>query len=81
MDIGQVSFIGLVVITIIGAIKDQFPTMKGNTTRLVALVIGGALGLLAQVGFLMGVEATIVTGIMAGVAAVGTVTVVDRIRG
>lgn len=81
MDIGQVGFIGLVVITVVGALKDSFPQMTGNMTRLVALVVGGIIGLLAQVGLLMGVDATFVTGMMAGVAAVGTVTVVDRVRG
>jgi hypothetical protein len=79
MDVGQVTFVGLVVITIVGALKDRFPNMTGNTTRLAALVIGGAIGILAQVGFLPGVEATLVSGIMAGVAAVGTITVVDRV--
>jgi len=80
MDLGQISFIGLVVVTIVGALKDQFPAMKGNTTRVAALVIGGILGALAQGGFLPGVNATIVTGIMAGIAAVGTVTVIDRVN-
>lgn len=86
MDIGNVGFIGLVVITIVGAIKDAVPNkpdgtspMTGNITRVVALVVGGLLGGLAQAGLLMGVEATIVTGIMAGIAAVGTVTVADRV--
>lgn len=79
MDIGQVTFIGLVVITITGALKDKFPKMSGNTTRLAALVIGGIIGLIAQVGWLPGVDATLVTGIMAGVAAVATVTVADRV--
>lgn len=79
MDIGQVGFIGLVVITIVGALKDVFPNMTGNLTRLVALVIGAILGAFGQLGLLMGVEVNIVTGIMAGVAAVGTITVADRI--
>lgn len=78
MDIGNVTFIGLAVITIIGAIKDVAPNLGGNTTRLVALIIGGVIGLIAQIGLLPGVEATLVTGIMAGVAAVGGVTVADR---
>lgn len=79
MDIGQVTFVGLVVITIIGALKDAFPQITNNMTRLAALLIGGIIGLLAQVGALPGVEGTVVTGIMAGIAAVGTVTVADRI--
>jgi zinc transporter ZupT len=79
MDIGNVTFVGLVVITIVGALKDAFPTMTNNMTRVAALVIGGIIGLLAQVGLLAGVDATVVTGIMAGVAAVGTVTVADRV--
>lgn len=82
MDLGQVTFIGLVVITVVGALKDRFPaSMTGNTTRLAALIVGGALGLIAQVGFLPGVDANLVTGIMAGVAAVATTTVADRIAG
>lgn len=79
MDIVQVGFIGLVVITVIGAIKDRFPKMTGNTTRLVALVIGGVVGVVAQFGVLPGVEGNIVTGIMAGVAAVATTTIADRV--
>jgi len=80
MDLGQIGFIGLVVITIVGALKDNFPKMTGNMTRLAALIIGAVIGLIAQFGYLPGIEATVVTGIMAGVAAVGTVTVVDRVR-
>lgn len=79
MDLMQVGFIGLVVIVMVGALKDWVPAITGNTTRLAALVIGGVLGLLAQSGFLPGVDATVVTGIMAGVAAVATTTVADRI--
>lgn len=79
MDLAQVGFIGLVVITVVGAIKDRFPDMTGNTTRLTALVIGGVVGLIAQLHFLPGVEATLVTGIMAGVAAVATTTIADRV--
>lgn len=79
MDIGEVTFVGLVVITIVGALKDQFPNMTGNMTRLAALVVGGVIGLLAQVGVLPGVDANFVTGIMSGVAAVGTITVADRV--
>lgn len=79
MDIGQVGFVGLVVITLVGAVKDSFPSMTGNQTRLVALVFGFILGLLGQLNLLPGVGVNIVTGIMAGIAAVGTVTVADRI--
>lgn len=79
MDLGNLTFIALVVITIVGALKDQFPTMTGNMTRVAALVVGGVLGLLAQANLLPGVDATIVTGIMAGVAAVGGVTIADRV--
>lgn len=79
MDIGQVTFIGLVVITIIGALKDAMPNITGNMTRLAALVIGGIIGLLAQVGLLPGIDSTLVTGIMSGIAAVGTITVADRV--
>lgn len=80
MDLGQVSFVGLIVITIVGALKDWFPTLTGNQTRLVALGIGLVLGLLGQLNLLMGVEVNVVTGIMAAIAAIGTVTVVDRIK-
>lgn len=79
MDIGNVTFVGLVVITVVGALKDQFPTMTGNMTRLAALIAGAIIGLLSQVGVLPGVEGNVVTGIMAGVAAVGTITVADRV--
>lgn len=81
MDFTQITFVGLVVVTVVGALKDQFPTMTANTTRLVALCIGLVLGLLGQVGLLVvpGVTLNVVTGIWAAVAAVGVVTVADRV--
>jgi hypothetical protein len=79
MDLGNVSFIGLVVITLIGVIKESFPAITGNMTRLVALVIGLVLGLLGQFNLLPDVSVNVVTGIMAAIAAVGTMTAIDRI--
>lgn len=79
MDLGQLTFIALAVVTIVGALKDAFPTMTGNVTRLTALIIGAILGLIAQVHLLPGVDATIVTGAMSGVAAIGGVTLLDRV--
>lgn len=81
MDLGQVSFIGLVVVVAVGALKEKYPTISGNTTRLLAIAIGGVLGLIAQLGFLPGVAATLVSGVFAGIAAVATVTVADRVGG
>lgn len=74
-------FVGAAVITVIGALKEVFPTMTGNITRVAAFVVGAIIGLLAQVGALPGVEATVVTGIMSGIAAVATVSVADRVGG
>lgn len=79
MNIGELTFIAVVVVATTGALKDAFPTMTGNATRLVAIVVGGVLGLLAQTGWLPGIDANFVTGALAGVAAIGTVTVADRI--
>jgi hypothetical protein len=79
MDIGNVGFIGVVVIVAVGALKEKYPAISGNTTRLVALIIGAVIGLISQFGLLPGVSATIVSGVFAGVAAVATVTVADRV--
>lgn len=79
MDIANVGFIGVVVIVLVGAIKDAWPTLTGNQTRVVALVIGLILGLLGQVNLLPGVQVDVVTGIMSAVAALATVTVADRV--
>ena len=79
MDLGQVGFVGVVVVAVVAAIKDWFPQVTGNQTRLIAIGIGLVLGLLGQNSLIPGVEVNIVTGIMAAVAALGTVTVVDRI--
>jgi hypothetical protein len=81
MDFSQIGFVGLVVIVCIDALKEQFPGIKGNLTRLIALVIGGAIGLLFQVGILHGVQIDLIGGVFAGVAAVAGNTLIMRAGG
>lgn len=80
MDVANVGIVGVMVITIVGAIKDTYPLMTGNQTRLVAVIIGALLGLLGQFNLLIGLDVNVVTGILSAVAAVATVTVADRIH-
>lgn len=80
MDLGELGFVGVIVVAVVGAFKDQFPLMTGNQTRLVALLTGSILGILGQFGLLPGIELNVVTGIMAAMAAVGTMTAIDRVK-
>ena len=74
MDAGQVSVSALIVMTVVGAVKDQWPTITGNQTRLLAVVIGGVLGYLSQAGYIPLPGVDLVEGIISGAAAVGVHT-------
>lgn len=71
MDLAQVGIIALVVITITEALKELFPRLTGNLTRLIALFLGAFLGYLAQVGVLPIPDTNLVSGAISGVVAVG----------
>lgn len=74
--------IGLVTVALVDAIKDQWPTVKGKVTVLVAGVVGGLLALVSQ-GLAeqttgLG-EVTIAVGVAAGLAAAGSVGIAKRV--
>lgn len=74
--------IGAVTVAIVDAIKDQWPTVKGKVTVLVAGIVGGLLALLTQATDASSTgleEVTIAVGVVAGLAAAGTVGVAKRI--
>ncbi len=78
MNVGEVALASVIIVTIIDAIKDFFPTITGNITRLVAMALGAVLGGLAQAGFLPVPDLNLVTGIMSGLAAVGGHTLLSN---
>ena len=80
MDLTQVSLVGMMVVVFTDAIKDIFPKIGGNVTRLMALVIGALIGFLAQKGFLPGITIDFVGGIMAGITAVAGHTLVRQMN-
>lgn len=79
MDFAQIGITGLIVTTVVGALKEWQPSLSGNQTRLVALVVGGLLGYAGQVGFLPISDLNLLNGIIAGATSVGLVTVADRL--
>lgn len=79
MDLGQVGFVSLVVIVITDVVKEQLPDIKGNITRLIAIVIGGGLGIMSTTGIIPGLNIDVVGGVLAGVAAVAGNTLVTRV--
>lgn len=74
MDASQLSVSALIVMTVVGAVKDQWPTITGNQTRLLAIGVGGLLGYLAQAGYVPLPGVDLVEGIISGAAAVGVHT-------
>ena len=79
MNLSSVGVISLVVVVVVDALKDQFPKLTGNVTRLVALVVGGVLGYGASVGYLPLAGMDIVTGAVAGAIAAGGISVVNKV--
>lgn len=64
------------IIAIVSRVKEAFPAVNG----LITLAVAMALGAVAGYFHIQGV-ADIWTGVLIGIAAVGTVTVADRVRG
>lgn len=81
MELGSVGAAGLIVIVIVDALREVFPQISGNVTRLVALVIGFLLGGLSQMGALPELQLTLVSGALAGATAVGVSAVARRVGG
>lgn len=71
MNIAEIGIIALIVVVCTDALKEAWPLITGNMTRLIALVLGGILGYLAQVGILPITDTTVITGMVSGVVAVG----------
>lgn len=69
----EYGLLGLAIIGAISALKES-----GKVHGWVTIVIAIALGALAGYGEIEGLN--IVTGILTGLAAVGTITAVDRIK-
>lgn len=79
---GTEIFIGLVTVAVVEALKDQWPTIKGKVTVLVAGVVGGLLAALTQVlaESVTGLpEVAIALGVAAGLGAAGTVTIAKKV--
>ena len=70
-------FIGAVVIALTQAIKLKFPNVDGAVTILIAAIIGGLIALVDQ--WIGVADLSVAAGIMAGLAAAGTVTVAKSI--
>lgn len=66
--------LGLAIVGVVSALK-----MTGNISGLVTVIVAVALGALAGFGGVEGLN--VVTGILTGCAAVGAVSVADRIKG
>lgn len=67
------AIVGSLVIAIVAVLKDLAPKMiTGNSTRLVALLVGAGLGYFGVAG------ADIMSGVVAAAGAVGVSTLVDR---
>lgn len=81
MDLAQVGIVGMVVLVVIDAIKEQYPLIKGNLTRLIALIIGAIIGYMAQTGIIQNLNIDLVGGVFAGVAAVAGNTLAVRAGG
>lgn len=75
----SVGVTSLVVVTVVDAVKDFFPQLTANQTRLVALVVGGILGFAASFNFLPLPGMNVVTGAVAGAIAAGGVAVVKKV--
>ena len=65
--------VGAAIIAIVRAIKESLPQVNGLVTLLVAIGLGALAGYLRLEGL------TVEQGILVGLAAVGTVSVADRI--
>lgn len=78
MDYGQIGFVSLVVIVVTDALKEVFPQVKGNVTRLVALSTGGLIGVLGQSGLIPS-NIDVISGIIAGVTAVAGNTLIAKV--
>lgn len=63
------------IIAVVAFIKQHFPLVKGWFTMIVAVVLGGLAGFFHLEGL------DLVTGVMAGLMAVGGMTAADRIAG
>jgi hypothetical protein len=63
------------IIAVVKAIKDQVPQVNGLITLAVAVILGGVAGYL-HLG-----ASDIPTGVMMGIAAVGTMTVASKVGG
>jgi len=81
MDLAELSIIALIVVVCTDALKESFPQIKQNLTRLIALLIGAVLGYLAQVGILPIPDTTVITGLVSGALAVGTHSIASRMGG
>lgn len=85
MDFIDVGVGAMIVTVVVDAIKEQAPNIKANLTRLIALLVGGGIGALIQYINAnvapSGIELTLVSGILAGAAAVGINTVATRSAG
>ena len=63
------------IIAVVRAIKEVIPTVNGVVTILVAVVLGGLAGYFNIQGL------DLVSGVIAGLGAVGVTTVADRVKG
>jgi len=63
------------IIAVVRTIKEVVPTVSGVVTILVAVVLGGLAGYFNIQGL------DLVSGVIAGLGAVGVTTVADRIKG
>ena len=63
------------IIAVVRTIKEVVPTVSGVVTILVAVVLGGLAGYFNIQGL------DLVSGVRAGLGAVGVTTVADRIKG
>jgi len=62
------------IIAVVKQLKDSFPNIQGIVTMFVAAVLGGLAGYFHVQGL-----TSIISGILLGIAAVGTMTVATRI--
>ena len=63
------------IIAVVRTIKEVVPTVSGVVTILVAVVLGGLAGYFNIQGL------DLVSGVIAGLGAVGVTTVADRVKG